>query len=171
METLYTYQGISPQVDEDAFIAPGAKIIGKVVLKKGANIWFNTVLRGDTDYITIGEDSNIQDNSTIHTDPGDHVIIGNCVTVGHNTVLHGCVIEDCCLIGMHATILNEARIGRGSVIGAGAIITKGTVIPPFSLVVGAPGKVIRTLDEGMLEERKKMAIKYAERGRQYKAEI
>lgn len=170
MKGIYKYQGFIPQVDEDVFIAPGARVIGKVILEKGANIWYNTVLRGDTDYITIGENSNVQDNSTVHTNPGYHTRIGSYVTIGHNSVIHCCTIEDYCLIGMGAIVLDEAVVGRGSVVGAGAVITKGTIIPPFSLVLGIPARVINNLDESVLEERKDIALRYTERGRYYKVE-
>ena len=153
--TVYPYKNIWPTIDADTMIAPGAKVIGRVTLKKGVSIWHNAVLRGDVHDIVIGEYSNIQDNSTVHCDSGISglsptglpTIVGKNVTVGHNCVLHACTIEDDCLIGMSATILDGAVIGRGSVIGAGALVTKGTVIPPFSLVVGVPGKVVKTLPE------------------------
>lgn len=155
--TVYPYKGVTPVLDDDVIIMPGAKVIGRVTLKKGVSIWHNAVLRGDVHDIVVGEYSNIQDNSTVHCDSGISglsktglpTIIGSHVTVGHNVVLHACTIEDDCLIGMSSTILDGAHIGRGSVIGAGALVTKGTVIPPFSLVVGVPGKVVKTLPESV----------------------
>ena len=154
-EGVYPYRNILPEIGEEVFIAPGARVIGRVKLEKGVSIWHNAVLRGDVNDIVIGAYSNIQDNSTVHCDSGISgqdpnglaTIVGEHVTVGHNCVLHACTVEDDCLIGMGAIILDGARIGRGSVIGAGALVTKGTVVPPFSLVVGVPGKVVKTLPE------------------------
>ena len=162
MSTLYPYKGYFPLVDPNTFLAPGARVIGDVTLAEGVSIWYNVVVRGDVNHIAIGKWSNIQDNTTVHADSGRSglnarsgipTIIGDNVTVGHNCILHACTIEDCCLIGMGAVILDGAYIGRGSVIGAGALVLKGTVIPPVSVVVGSPAKVIKTLDEGSLAER------------------
>lgn len=158
-QTVFPYKGILPKIDEDTMIFPGAKVIGDVTLEKGVSIWHNAVLRGDVHEIVVGEYSNIQDNATVHCDSGISginpnglgTIIGKHVTVGHNCMLHACTIEDYCLIGMSSTILDGAVIGRGSIIGAGALVTKGTHIPPFSLVVGVPGKVVKTLPESIIE--------------------
>jgi carbonic anhydrase/acetyltransferase-like protein (isoleucine patch superfamily) len=125
-----------------AFIAPGAVVVGAVALGPRSSVWFNTVLRGDTDRIELGEDSNIQDNSTVHMDEGFPAIIGKRVTIGHRAIIHGCVIEDDCLIGMGAIVLSGARIGTGSLIGAGAVVREGQQIPPGSLAVGLPARVI-----------------------------
>ncbi|MBV9995286.1 MAG: gamma carbonic anhydrase family protein [Caulobacteraceae bacterium] len=131
--------------DGEYWIAPNAVVIGRVILKKNSSIWFGAVLRGDNDPITIGENSNIQDNSVLHTDPGSPVIIGDNVTVGHSVTLHGCVIGDGSLIGMGAVILDGARIGRNCLIGAGALVTERKEIPDNSVVLGSPAKVARTL--------------------------
>ena len=129
-------------IDPTAFIAQGAIVLGDVHLGKNASVWYNTVIRGDTAPILIGEETNIQDLSMIHTDPGLPCLVGNRVTVGHRAILHGCTVEDDCLIGMGAVLLNNVRVGHGSVIGAGALLLEGTDVPPGSLVVGFPGKVV-----------------------------
>ena len=136
--------------DGEYWIAPTAVVIGHVILKKNASIWFGAVLRGDNEPITIGENSNIQDNSVLHTDPGRPLTIGDNVTVGHMVMMHGCTVGDNSLIGIGAILLNGAKIGKNCLIGAGALITEGKEIPDFSMVVGAPGRVVRTLspDEG-----------------------
>jgi carbonic anhydrase/acetyltransferase-like protein (isoleucine patch superfamily) len=134
-------------IDPTAFIAPGAIVLGDVELGKNASVWFNAVIRGDVARISIGVETNIQDLSMLHADAGCPCLIGSRVTVGHRVILHGCTIEDDCLIGMGAILLNNARVGRGSVIGAGALLLEGTEVPPGSLVVGFPGKVIRRVDE------------------------
>ncbi|MDR3637254.1 MAG: gamma carbonic anhydrase family protein [Isosphaeraceae bacterium] len=134
-------------IDPSAFIAAGAVVLGDVHLGRDASIWYNAVLRGDTERIAIGEESNIQDLSMVHADPGVPCVVGRRVTVGHRAILHGCVVEDECLIGMGAILLNGVRVGRGSVVGAGAVLTEGTQVPAGSLVVGLPAKVVRAVDE------------------------
>ena len=133
--TVYSISGDTPKLHEDSWIAPGAVVIGKVELGRGSSVWFGAILRGDTDWIRIGEESNVQDLSVIHADLGVPTTIGARVTVGHKAMLHGCTVADECLIGIGAIILNRAKIGRGSVIGAGALITEDKVIPERSLVV------------------------------------
>lgn len=128
------------------FIAAGARLIGRVELGEYSSVWYNAVIRGDINYIKIGSETNIQDNCVLHVTHELPVIIGDRVTVGHGAVVHGCVIEDDCLIGMGSTILDGARVGRGSVIAAGALVRERADIPPHSLVVGVPGVVKRTLD-------------------------
>jgi carbonic anhydrase/acetyltransferase-like protein (isoleucine patch superfamily) len=130
------------RVDPSAWIAPGAIVVGEVTLGPRASVWFNSVLRGDTAPIVIGEATNIQDNSTVHVDEGSPALVGARVTVGHRSIVHGCVIEDDCLIGMGAVVLSGARIGAGSLIGASALVKEGQVIPPGSLAVGAPARVL-----------------------------
>ena len=149
-----------PQIHESAFVAEGAKIIGDVVLKANSSIWYNSVCRGDINQIIIGERSNIQDNSVIHLENDQGVIIGNDVTVGHNAIIHGCTINDGALIGMGAIIMNSAIIGRGAVIGAGAVVKENMNVPELSLVVGVPGKIIKTLSEATFEQNIKWAKKY-----------
>ncbi|MEK9727135.1 MAG: gamma carbonic anhydrase family protein [Candidatus Margulisiibacteriota bacterium] len=149
-----------PQVSESAFIANGAQVMGNVIIKDNASVWYNAVLRGDINQIIIGERSNIQDGCIVHLENKLPCIIDNDVTVGHHVNLHACHIEECCLIGIGAIILSGAKIGRGSIIGAGAVILENTVIPPFSLVVGCPGKIIKTTPKSTIETQKKWAQKY-----------
>lgn len=136
-----------PRVDEAAWVAPGAVLIGKVDVAADASIWYGCVLRGDGDLIAVGERSNVQDGTIIHADPGKPVTIGAAVSVGHRAVLHGCTVGDQVLVGMGAILLNHAVIGTGSLIGAGALVTEGMVVPPGSLVLGAPGRVRRQITE------------------------
>jgi carbonic anhydrase/acetyltransferase-like protein (isoleucine patch superfamily) len=138
-------------IDPTAFIAHGAIVLGDVHLGAESSVWYNAVLRGDTDRITIADQSNIQDLSMIHADPGVPCSVGSRVTVGHRVILHGCTIEDDCLIGMGAIVLNRVRVGRGSVIGAGAVLLEGMDVPPGSLVVGVPAKIVRPVDEATRE--------------------
>ena len=146
--TVYKLDGVQPVLpSEFCFIAQSASVIGNVRLHEEVGIWFGVVMRGDNELISIGARSNIQENSVLHTDPGFPVVIGEGCTIGHNATVHGCKIGDNSLIGMGATILNGAVIGKNCLIGAGALVTEGKQIPDNSLVVGAPAKVIRTLDE------------------------
>ena len=148
---IYDFEGHTPKMDPDSWVAPNSVLIGKVELKKDSNVWFNATLRGDIEPIVIGEGTNIQDGSVLHTDPGCHITIGKNVTVGHLVMLHGCTIDDCSLIGIGAVILNKANIGKNCIIGAKALITENKVIPDNSLVMGSPGKIIREVTE---EEKK-----------------
>lgn len=136
-----------PDIDETAWVAPNATVIGKVTLAAGASVWYSAVLRGDMDTLTIGANSNIQDGCAVHADPGFPVTIGTGVSVGHNAILHGCTIGNDVLIGMGATVLNGAKIGDGAMIAANALIPQGAEIPPGVLVAGVPGKVRRELSE------------------------
>lgn len=155
-----------PKLDESVFIADGAKIIGDVTLHKNSSIWFNAVLRGDVSQIVIGENSNVQDNSTIHTDHNKPVILGKNVTIGHNCILHSCVVEDNTLIGMGSTILDCAVIGKGSIVGANSLVTGRTIIPPNSLVLGSPAKVVKELNSS--EQNIMSAKEYVEISKKYK---
>lgn len=134
-------------IHPSAWIAPGAFIRGDVTLGEKVSIWYNAVLRADQESISIGRESNVQDNCVIHGDAGNNVVVGEQVTVGHGAILHGCTVEDRCLIGMNAVVLDHAVIGEGSIVGAGAVVAAGTVVPPRSLVVGTPAKVKRTLTD------------------------
>ena len=149
-----------PQVDDSAWIAPNATLIGDVHLSAHASVWYGAVLRGDGDTIRIGEATNIQDNCVVHVDPGFPVTVGAGVSVGHGAVLHGCTVGDDVLIGMHATVLNGARIGAGSLVAAGALVTEGVDVPPGSLVAGVPGKVRRVLTASELERVRANATEY-----------
>jgi len=143
---IFALEGLAPILDPDCWVAPDATLIGRVVLEEGASVWFGAVLRGDNEEVRVGVGSNVQDNSVLHTDIGYPLMIGANCTIGHRVMLHGCTIGDGSLIGMGATLLNGARIGRGCLIGAGALITEGKEIPDGSLVMGAPGRVVRQLD-------------------------
>jgi carbonic anhydrase/acetyltransferase-like protein (isoleucine patch superfamily) len=165
---IYELEKHVPNIDPECWVAPNAIIIGKVQLKKNSNIWFNTVLRGDVDQITIGENTNIQDGSIIHTDPGCPTIVGNCVTVGHMVMLHGCEIADDCLIGIGSTILNKTKIGKNCIIGANALVTENKVIPERSLVLGSPGKIVRQVTDEEIEHIKENARDYVENFKKYK---
>ena len=136
-----------PNIHESCFVAPSADLIGSVTLKKNASVWFSTVLRGDNADIVIGENSNIQDGSILHVDDDFPLTIGDNVTVGHKVMLHGCTIGDGSLVGMNAVILNGAVIGKGCLIGANALVPEGKVIPDGSMVLGSPGKIVKTLDD------------------------
>ena len=146
--TLYALDGHAPELPEDGevWVAPGAHVIGRVILRSGASIWFGSTLRGDNEPITVGAGSNIQENCVLHTDMGYPLTIAEDCTIGHKAMLHGCTIGAGTLIGMGATVLNGARIGQGCLIGAGALVTEGKEIPDGALVMGAPGKVVRELD-------------------------
>ncbi|MDW4496527.1 gamma carbonic anhydrase family protein [Sulfitobacter sp. D35] len=144
--TLYALDDVTPKVHDDCWVAPDANVIGRVVLEAGASVWFGATLRGDNEEIRVGPGSNVQENCVFHTDMGYPLSIGADCTIGHKAMLHGCTIGDNSLIGMGATVLNGAKIGRNCLIGAGALITENKVIPDDSLVVGAPGKVVREID-------------------------
>lgn len=141
------FEGVKPTLDEKTFLAEGAKVIGAVEIKEFGSVWFNSVVRGDVNRIEIGRYSNIQDNSVIHVADDYPTIIGDYVTVGHNCIIHGATVEEHCLIGMGAVLLTGAVIGRGSIVAAGAVVRERQVIPPNSLVVGLPGKVIKQVPD------------------------
>jgi carbonic anhydrase/acetyltransferase-like protein (isoleucine patch superfamily) len=144
---ILPFAGNSPAIADTAWIAPNATLIGRVTLAENASVFYGSVLRADVDAISIGAGSNIQDNVSIHCDSGIPTTVGTGVSVGHSAVLHGCTVEDDCLIGMGATVLNRAVIGTGSLVAAGAVVLEGTVIPPGSLVAGVPAKVRRELSQ------------------------
>ncbi len=158
---------ITPE-DRDYWIAPGAHVIGRVVLEGGTSVWFGAALRGDNEVIHIGAGTNVQENCVMHTDMGFPLTIGAGCTIGHKAMLHGCTIGDNTLIGMGATVLNGAVIGRNCLIGAGALITEGKQIPDGSLVVGAPGKVVRQLDAAAIEGLRKSALGYQDKMRRFR---
>ena len=144
---IYALDGVEPVIDPQAWVAPDANIIGRVVLEAGASVWFGATLRGDNEEIRVGAGSNVQEACVLHTDMGYPLVIGADCTIGHKAMLHGCTIGEGSLIGMGATILNGAKIGKGCLIGACTLITEGKEIPDGSLVMGSPGKVVRELDE------------------------
>ncbi|MBC8259944.1 MAG: gamma carbonic anhydrase family protein [SAR324 cluster bacterium] len=165
--TLYTLDESSPEYTETTFIAPDASLIGRVRIGEFSSIWFNAVLRGDMEHISIGRETSFQDLSMGHADPGFPLIIGDRVTVGHHCVMHGCEIEDDCLIGMGAILMNGVKIGRGSIVGAGAVILEGVQVPPFSMIAGSPAKVRKTYDESILENIRNMSKIYVKRAIRY----
>jgi len=144
---IYSLDGVRPDIADNAYVAPSAQIIGNVKMADQSSVWFGAVIRGDNDLIEIGARTNIQDNSVLHTDPGIPLIIGDGVIVGHRVMLHGCKIGENTLIGIGATILNGAVIGKNCIIGAHSLITEGKVIPDGSMVVGSPGRIIKSLTE------------------------
>jgi carbonic anhydrase/acetyltransferase-like protein (isoleucine patch superfamily) len=146
---IYELDGQKPELPPEGryWIAPSAAVIGKVRLKNDSSVWFNAVMRGDNEWIELGERSQIQDNATLHTDMGFPLSIGPDCVVGHNVILHGCIIGERALIGMGAIVLNGARIGAGSLVGAGALVTEGKEFPERSLIVGSPARAIRSLDD------------------------
>ena len=158
----------TPDVHKSVFIAPGAHVIGNVELKKGASVWFNSVIRGDMDKITVGENTNIQDGSVLHTDPGYPLTVGKRVTVGHMVMLHGCQISDDALIGIGSIILNNAKIGKNCIIGANSLITENKVIPDNSLVVGSPGRVLRKVTDEEIKAVLENGKHYVDFSKKYK---
>jgi carbonic anhydrase/acetyltransferase-like protein (isoleucine patch superfamily) len=167
---IYELDGQAPEFPADGnyFIADTATVIGKIRLLSGASVWFGAVLRGDNEWIEIGENSNVQDNSTCHTDMGFPLTIGRNCTVGHNVILHGCTLEDGALVGMGSIVMNGARIRRGSIVGAGSVITEGKEFPEHSLIIGAPARVIRTLDPAQVEKMGGAARSYMRNGPRFK---
>jgi carbonic anhydrase/acetyltransferase-like protein (isoleucine patch superfamily) len=169
---IYSLGGQSIETDgENYYVAPGASVIGRVRFGAGASVWFNCVLRGDNDWIIIGNGSNIQDGSIIHTDAGQPVTLGDQVSVGHRALLHGCTIGDCTLIANGAMVLDRVTIGRDCLIAAGALVPPGKVIPDGSVVMGMPGKIVRQItaeDKTMISH---ISEHYVERGRRYRREL
>ncbi|MDZ4088122.1 MAG: gamma carbonic anhydrase family protein [Tabrizicola sp.] len=166
---IYALDGIAPQIDPSAWVADTAVLIGKVVVEAEASIWFGAAIRGDNEEIRVGAGSNVQENAVLHTDMGYPLTIGANCTIGHKAMLHGCTIGDGTLIGMGATVLNGARIGSGCLIGACALITEGKEIPDGSLVMGAPGKVVRELDQTARAKLLASAASYQANARRFRA--
>ena len=165
---IYELDGKSPQLGEGAWVADSAQVIGDVVLGPNASVWFGTVIRGDTETIRIGTNTNIQDVSVLHADFGEPLIVGNDVTVGHMVMLHGCTIGDGSLIGIQAVVLNRARIGRNCVVGAGSVVTEGKEFPDNSLIIGSPARVVRTLDDEAVKKFAGIADHYVENALRYR---
>lgn len=168
---IYSLGNLTPQIDPEAWVAPNATIIGQVFLARNVTIWWNCTLRGDTDRLVVGENSNIQDNSVLHTDPGLVLNIGRDVTIGHRVILHGCTIGDGSLIGMGATLLNRSVIGKHCLIGANTLIPEGKIIPDRSLVMGSPGKVVRELTDDEVTRLAGSAERYVANGQRYRNEL
>jgi len=153
------FEGIMPTLHKKSYIADGAHVIGAVTMEEYSSVWYNTVVRGDVNSIVIGKYSNVQDNSVVHVSDTHKTVIGDYVTIGHGAIVHGCIIEDHCLIGMGAIIMDGAVIGRGSIIAAGALVKANEVIPPFSMAAGLPAKVVKTLPENT-DKTHAQAVKY-----------
>ncbi|MBB3190485.1 gamma carbonic anhydrase family protein [Halomonas cerina] len=168
---IYRYAGQVPDIAEDVYVAETADVIGQVTLKRNASVWYQAVLRGDTDHLEVGEESNIQDGAVLHADPGFPLTVGKGVTVGHQAMLHGCTIGDGSLIGIQAVILNGAVIGKNCLVGAGAVIKEGASFPDNSLIVGAPARVVRELSEEAIADLRKNAAGYVERARRHASEL
>lgn len=169
MTTCYSLDGVAPDLAADAWVAPGARLIGRIVLKARSSVWFNAVLRGDNEPIVVGEGSNVQDGTVCHTDLGLPLTIGPDCTVGHTAILHGCTIGAGTLIGMGATVLNGARVGSNVLIGAGALVTEGKEIPDGTLAVGRPAKVVRDLSPAEIEGLLDSARRYRENAARFMA--
>jgi len=158
----------NPQIGEEVFIAPTASVIGQTVLGDHVSIWFGAVLRGDIEAVKVGAGSNIQDNSVLHVGDDEPCIVGQNVVIGHSVILHGCTVEDDCLIGMGATVLNRSVIGKGSIVGANALVTQDTEVPPYSLILGSPAKVKRQLSEDEIKNNAVFAPKYVKVAKNYR---
>ncbi|MBW4708938.1 gamma carbonic anhydrase family protein [Roseobacter sp. YSTF-M11] len=169
--TLYALGDSTPELHADTWVAPGANLIGKVVLEEGASVWFGTTIRADHEEIRVGRGSNVQENCVFHIDAGYPLTIGQDCTIGHKVMLHGCTIGNNSLIGMGATVLNGAKIGNNCLVGAGALITEGKEIPDGSLVMGVPGKVVRELDEKAIAGLAASAAHYRDNMRFFRNEL
>lgn len=165
---VHQLDDISPQVPDSAWVADSAQVIGNVRLGENSSVWYGAVLRGDNAPITLGANSNVQDNSVLHTDDGAPLVIGEGVTVGHQVVLHSCTIGDGSLIGMGAIVLNHAQIGRHCLVGAGALVTEGKCFADGSLIVGSPARAVRMLSEEQLESLRRSAANYVAQGQRHK---
>ena len=168
---IYELDGHNPVIADTAWVAPDANVIGKVILGEDSSVWFGCTLRGDNEMITVGDGTNVQEACVFHTDMGFPLTLGENVTVGHKAMLHGCTVGDGSLIGMGATVLNGAVIGKGCLIGAGALVTEGKVIPDGSLVMGAPGKVMRELDEAAKQKLIASALHYQDNARRFRSSL
>ena len=164
---VYALENVAPEIAEDCFIAPDAVLIGKVRVLKGASIWFGAVLRGDNDWITIGPNSNVQDHSIIHADPGQPVTIGRGVTIGHRVIVHSATVGDHALIGMGSILLNRARIGARSLVGAGALVTEDKSFEDGKMILGAPARAVRDLSPEQIAGIEKSAEVYVANARRY----
>ena len=164
---LYELDGVAPQLADGTWVADSAQVMGSVVLGENVSVWFGAVLRGDTEPLTIGRNSNVQDLSVLHADVGSPLTIGDNVTIGHQVMLHGCTVGDNSLIGIQAVVLNNAKIGRNSIVGAGSVVTEGKEFPDNSLIIGSPAKVVRTLDDAAAAKLRASAEHYVDNGRRF----
>lgn len=165
---IYELDGVAPRMADSAWVADSAQVMGNVVLGENSSVWFGAVLRGDTETITLGEGSNIQDGSVMHADVGFPLSVGKHVTVGHQVMLHGCTIGDESLIGIGATVLNGAKIGRNCLVGAGSLVTEGKEFPDGSMIIGSPAKVVRSLTPEQIEGLRRSAGHYIENAARYR---
>ena len=165
---IYSLDDVTVTLEGECFIAENATVVGNVIIGRDASVWFNAVIRGDSDPITIGAETNIQDGAVLHTDPGIPLTLGRGVTVGHKAMLHGCTVGDYSLIGINAVVLNGARIGKGCLIGANSLVPENMDIPDGSLVMGSPAKIKRQLDDETREQLRRSAEHYAENGRRFR---
>lgn len=166
--SLYALDGVAPQLADGVWVAPNASVVGNVILAANVSIWFGVVIRCDNEPIIIGKCTNVQDNSVLHSDPGMPLTIGADVTIGHKAMLHGCTVGDNSLIGIGATVLNGAVIGKNCIVGAHALITEGKTIPDNSLVVGASGRVVKSLGEPQVQMLKASALHYVDNAKRFK---
>ena len=165
----YQLDDLKPAIHDSAWVADSAQVMGSVTLSEDSSVWFGVVARGDTETITVGKGSNIQDNSVLHADHGMPLIIGENVTVGHQVMLHGCTIGDGSLIGIQAVVLNGAKIGKNCLVGAGALVTEGKEFPDGCMILGSPAKAVRQLSDAQIEGLKMSAQHYMDNARRYKA--
>ncbi|MFT5643105.1 MAG: carbonic anhydrase/acetyltransferase-like protein (isoleucine patch superfamily) [Janthinobacterium sp.] len=169
--TIYQLGADAPDIDASAYIAESANLIGKVTIEANASVWFGVTIRGDNERITIGENSNVQESTVLHTDMGHPMNVGKNVTIGHQAMLHGCSIGDGALIGIQAVILNGASIGAGCLVGAGALVTEGKQFPDNMLIIGSPAKAVRALTEQEMAHLQGIAASYAQRGQLFKTQL
>jgi len=166
---LYQLGDVTPDIADTAWVADSAQVIGNVTLSENASVWFGAILRGDTERITIGKNSNVQDGTVIHADPGYPATLADGVTVGHRVMLHGCTVGEGSLIGIGAVLLNGAKIGKHCLVGAGALVTEGKEFADGSMIIGSPAKVVRMLTPEQIEGMKRSALHYVENARRFKA--
>lgn len=166
---IYELDGMAPQIDDSAWVADSAQVMGQVKLAKDVSIWFGAILRGDSDLIAVGEGSNIQDGSVLHADDGVPLSVGCNVTVGHQVMLHGCTIGDDSLIGIGAVVLNGAKIGKNCLVGAGALVTEGKEFPDGSMILGSPAKAVKQLSPQQIEGLRNSARHYVENAQRFKS--
>lgn len=168
---IYQLGEHAPEIDASAYVADSAVLIGKVTLAQDTSVWSGVTIRGDNERITIGQGSNVQEGTVMHTDMGFPLTIGSNVTIGHQAMLHGCTVGDGTLIGIQAVILNGAKIGKGCLVGAGALVTEGKEFPDYSLIIGTPAKAVRTLDADGIARLEASAASYVARARLFKTEL
>jgi carbonic anhydrase/acetyltransferase-like protein (isoleucine patch superfamily) len=165
---IYELDGHTPKLGQNAYVADSAQVIGKVTLEENASVWFGTIIRGDSEHIKIGRNSNVQDASVLHADEGVPLTLGENVSVGHKVMLHGCTVGDGSLIGIGAVVLNHAKIGKNCLVGAGALVTEGKEFPDGSMILGSPAKAVKQLSPEQIEGLKRIAKHYVENAERYR---